>query len=285
MRYRFIQDNAAGFAVRTMCGVLQVRPAGYYAWLERKPTLRELRRLELIERIRVVHEQSRGTYGSPRVHRELVAQGTAVCENTVAKVMKQQQIRSKTKRRFVVTTDSDHTHAPARNLLNRQFDVPLPDQVWCADITFVPTRQGWLFVARVMDLCSRKIIGWSMGDHLRSELTCDALRMALERRRPKPGLMHHSDRGVQYACMAYQDLLTQNDLTCSMSRRGDCYDNAAMESFISTLKRELVHDEDYATHGQARQSIFEYIEVFYNRRRRHSAIGYVSPESFEASLN
>ena len=285
MRYRFIQDNAKRFAVRTMCRVLAVRAAGYYAWLQRKPTLRQHRRLELIERIRVVHEQSRGTYGSPRVHRELVATGVAVCENTVAKVMKQQQIRSKTGRRFVITTDSDHAHAPARNLLDRQFDVPLPNQVWCADITFVPTRQGWLFLALVMDLCSRKIVGWSMADHLRSELTCDALQMALRRRRPGHGLLHHSDRGVQYACAAYQDLLAEHDITCSMSRRGDCYDNAPMESFISTLKRELVHHEDYATREQARQSIFQFIEMFYNRRRRHSAIGFISPESFEASLN
>jgi transposase InsO family protein len=285
VRYRFIQNNAERFAVRAMCRVLKVKPAGYYAWLKRKPTLRDLRRLELIERIRCVHQQSRGTYGSPRVHRELVAQGTAVCENTVAKVMKQQQIRSKTRRRFVVTTDSDHGEAAAANLLDRQFNVPLPNQVWCADITFVPTRQGWLFLALVMDLCSCRIVGWSMADHLRSDLTCDALQMALRRRRPGRGLLHHSDRGIQYACGAYQDLLADHCITCSMSRRGDCYDNAAMESFIGTLKRELVHHEDYATHEQARQSIFEFIEGFYNRRRRHSAIGYQSPESFEASLN
>lgn len=285
MRYRFIQDNARHFAVRTMCRVLQVRPAGYYAWLGRKPTQRQVRRLTLIERIRTVHEQSRGTYGSPRVHRELAAIGVSVCENTVAKVMKQQQIRSKIKRRFVLTTDSNHTQAPAANLLDRQFDVPLPDRVWCSDITFVPTRKGWLFLALVMDLCSRKIVGWAMADHMRSELVCDALLMALRRRRPGPGLLHHSDRGVQYASGVYQDLLAKHGMICSMSRRGDCYDNAPTESVISTLKRELVHHEDYATHEQAKASIFEYIEVFYNRRRRHSAIGYLSPESFEASLN
>lgn len=285
MRYRFIEDNAGCFAVRTMCRVLKVKAAGYYAWLGRKPTLRALKRLELIEQIRGVHQESRGIYGSPRVHRELLDRGVKVCENTVAKVMKQQQIRSKIKRRFVVTTDSAHALAPAENLLDRQFDVALPDRVWCSDITFVPTDEGWLFVALVMDLCSRRIVGWAMADHLRSALTCDALRMALRRRRPGAGLLHHSDRGVQYACDAYQDLLKEHGMICSMSRRGDCYDNAPMESLMGTLKRELVHHERYATHEQARQSIFEFIEVFYNRRRRHSAIGYVSPESFEASLN
>jgi len=268
-----------------MCRVLQVKPSGYYAWLGRKPTRRQVSRLALIERIRTVHQQSRGTYGSPRVHRELAARGVSVCENTVAKVMKQQQIRSKIKRRFVLTTDSNHTQPPAANLLDRQFDVPLPDRVWCSDITFIPTRQGWLFLALVMDLCSRRIVGWAMADHMRSELVCDALQMALRRRRPGPGLLHHSDRGIQYASGVYQDLLAEHGMICSMSRRGDCYDNAPMESVISTIKRELVHHEDYATHEQAKASIFEYIEVFYNRRRRHSAIGYQSPESFEASLN
>jgi transposase InsO family protein len=268
-----------------MCRVLNLRPAGYYAWRGRKPTLRQVKRLELIEQIRDVHQQSRGTYGSPRVHRELAANGVSVCENTVAKVMKQQHIRSKTRRRYLVTTDSDHAQAPAANLLDRQFNVPLPDHVWCSDITFVPTDQGWLFLALVMDLCSRRIVGWAMADHLRSALTCDALRMALRRRQPGPGLLHHSDRGIQYACAEYQDLLSDHGMICSMSRRGDCYDNAAMESLIGTLKRELVHHEHYATHEQARQSIFNFIEVFYNRRRRHSAIGYQSPESFEASLN
>ena len=285
MRYRFIQQNTPRFAVRTMCRVLHVQPAGYYAWQKRKPTLQQLKRLQLIEQIRSVHQDSRGIYGSPRVHRELIDRGVKVCENTVAKVMKQQQIRSKTKRRFVVTTDSNHLQPPAANLLERRFDVPLRNRVWCSDITFVPTEQGWLFVALVMDLCSRKIVGWAMADHLRSELTCAALRMALRRRRPAPGLLHHSDRGVQYACCAYQDLLQEQGMICSMSRRGNCYDNAAMESLIGTLKRELVHHEHYATHEQAKRSIFEFIEVFYNRRRRHSAIGYLSPESFEASLN
>ena len=285
MRYRFIQENTPCFAVRTMCRVLAVKAAGYYAWLGRKPTLRQMKHLQLIEQIRSVHKDSRGIYGSPRVHRELLDRGVKVCENTVAKVMKQQQIRSKVKRRFVVTTDSAHALEPAQNLLDRRFTVALPNRVWCSDITFVATDEGWLFVALVMDLCSRRIVGWAMADHLRSQLTQDALRMAVARRGPRPGLLHHSDRGVQYACCAYQDLLKEQGMTCSMSRRGDCYDNAPMESLMGTLKRELVHHERYATQQQARQSIFEFIEVFYNRRRRHSAIGYQSPESFEASLN
>lgn len=200
--------------------------------------------------------------------------------------MKRAGIRSKVTRRFVVrTTDSDHGHPVATNRLDRQFEQQLPDRAWAADITYVPTDQGWLYLAAVMDLCSRKIVGWAMADHLRADLCTEALRMALARRRPRPGLLHHSDRGVQYACDAYQALLSHHGLTCSMSRRGDCYDNAPMESFFGSFKTELVHHEHYATRQAARQSIFEYVEVFYNRKRRHSSLGYLSPEQFEASLN
>jgi putative transposase len=286
MRYRFIHNHTRQFPVRLMCQVLAVVVAGYYAWRQRKPAQRAVRRLQLIEQIRDVHEQSHGTYGSPRTHRELVARGVTVCENTVAKVMKQEQIRSKVKRRFVgATTDSNHDHPVADNLLDRNFQPAQLDQVWAADLTYIPTEQGWLYLAVVMDLCSRRIVGWAMADHLRADLTCDALHMAIERRRPGPNLLHHSDRGVQYACRQYQALLAEQVMTCSMSRKGNCYDNAPVESFFGTLKRELVHHERYATHEQAKASIFEFIEMFYNRRRRHSAIGYQSPESFEAGLN
>jgi putative transposase len=203
--------------------------------------------------------------------------------------MKQAGIRSKTAKRFVVhTTDSNHEHPVASNTLERRFDVQewqRPNQAWCTDITCVWTKEGWLYLAAVMDLCSRRIVGWAMADHLRAELCIDALTMALEDRAPGPGLLHHSDRGVQYACDAYQSLLEKQGIKCSMSRTGNCYDNAAMESFFGILKRELVHQESYDTHEQARASIFEYVEVFYNRQRKHSTLGYLSPVEFEASIN
>jgi putative transposase len=216
--------------------------------------------------------------------------GVKVCRNTVAKLMKKAGIASKVRRRFAVrTTDSRHDHPVAVNVLERRFDVDAwqkPDQAWCTDITCVwTTDQGWLYLAAVMDLCSRRIVGWAMADHLRAELCLDALGMALEQRRPGQGLLHHSDRGVQYACEAYQSLLEERGITCSMSGVGNCYDNAAMESFFGTLKTELVYHERYATHEQARRSIFEYVEVFYNRQRRHSALGYRSPVAFEAVRN
>ena len=209
-----------------------------------------------------------------------------VSEDTVAKYMRQAGIAARSRRRFRVrTTDSGHDNPVADNVLARQFAAPAPDATWCCDITYVPTGEGWLYLAAVLDLCSRRVVGWAMADHLRAELCLDALSMAVERRRPGPGLLHHSDRGVQYACDAYRALLARHGMTASMSRRGDCHDNAVMESFFGTLKTELVHHERYATREQARRSIFEYVEVFYNRRRRHSAIGYVSPDQFEAAFN
>src|SRR5258705_388094 len=234
------------------------------------------------------HGDSRGTYGSPRIHAELDAAGVAVCENTVAKVMRAEGVRSITARKFRCrTTDSAHAHPIADNVLNRDFAAAAPDRKWAADISYVETDQGWLYVAVVIDLCTRRIAGWAMADHLRAELCTDALSMALGRRNPKAdaGLVHHSDRGCQYACGAYRELLEARAITCSMSRRGDCYDNALAQSFWGTLKRELVHPQHYATRAQATASIFEWIECWYNRKRRHSALGYKSPEEFEAALN
>jgi putative transposase len=271
-----------------MCDILQVSRSGYYAWKKRQGRprgARQKRQEQLAERIRQVHQESRGTYGSPRVHRELLAQGQKVCENTVAKVMKRQGIRSIVRRRFKVkTTDSSHAHPVAPNALERNFDQKRPDQVWAADITYVATEEGWLYLACVIDLCSRKVVGWAMDDHLKADLCIDALKMALWRRKHPQGLMHHSDRGVQYACWDYQQLLEEHGIECSMSGKGDCYDNAVMESFFKTLKVELVYHQRYKTKEQAKGSIFEYMEVFYNRKRRHSSLGYVSPEEFEASL-
>jgi transposase InsO family protein len=269
-----------------MCHVLQVSRSGYYAWRRRAPSATAQWRAELTEQIRQVHRTSREVYGAPRVHRELLAAEVRCSRKTVAKLMRRAGIRSKMRRRFVVrTTDSRHAHPIAKNRLNRLFEQAQPDQVWAADITYIPTGEGWLYLAALIDLCSRKIVGWATGDSLAAELSCQALRMALLHRRPKATVLHHSDRGVQYACDEYQQLLTDHGLTPSMSRKGNCYDNAVIESFFGTLKTELVHHEQYATHEAARQSLFEYIEVFYNRRRRHSALDYVSPAEYEARLS
>ena len=288
MKFTRIQDELGEYPVEACCEVLQVGRSGYYAWQARRrqPGAGEVRRRELTAQIRVVHEQSRGVYGSPRIHQALIHSGRKVCRNTVAKLMKQQEIRAKTKKKFVPrTTDSDHDRPVAANRLQRQFKAELPDQKWAADLTYVPTDEGWLYLAGVIDLCTRKIVGWSMADHMRTDLVSDALNMAIARRRPGDGLLHHSDRGSQYASEAYQSLLQRHGMEVSMSNRGDCWDNAAMESFWATLKTELIHQEHYATREQARAAIFEYIEVFYNRQRLHSSLGFKSPEAFEASLN
>jgi putative transposase len=286
VRFAWIQQHAKEFAVTVMCDVLNVSDSGYYAALGRKPSRRQERRAELVAQIRAAHEESKRIYGSPRVYIELKEQGVDVCLNTVAKYMRQEQIRSKVKRPFrLLTTDSDHPFPVAANLLDREFEAAAPDRKWCCDITHVATDEGTLYVAVVIDCCSRRIVGWEMADHLRAGLCLEALRMALERRRPPAGLLHHSDRGVQYACHAYREFMERAGMVASMSRTGNCYDNALMESFFATLKGELVHHEHYATRAAARSSIFRYIEIFYNRRRRHSAIGYRSPEQFEASLN
>lgn len=287
MKFAFIKEHlAAEFPVDVSCDVLEVSRSGYYAWLGRPSSTRAKRREELAVRIQQVHEQNRRVYGSPRVCRALNAQGVRVCQNTVADIMKERQIRAKSRRKFTPrTTDSRHRQPVADNVLDRQFDASLPNRKWAADITYVPTDEGWLYLAAVIDLCSRKIVGWSMADHMRTDLVSDALTMAIARRRPGEGLLHHSDRGVQYASEDYMYLLQSNNMVVSMSGKGDCWDNAAMESFWATLKTELVHHEHYATREQARRSIFEYIEVFYNRIRLHSSLGYQSPEAFETSLN
>jgi putative transposase len=286
VKYDFIESGLAQYAVTTCCRVLGVSRAGYYQSRQRPPSARARRIEELAVKIAAVHQENRRVYGSPRVCQALLAQGESVCENTVAKVMKARQIRAKTKKKFVPrTTDSAHDQPVAGNLLDRQFTATLPNQKWVVDITYIPTDEGWLYLAGVMDLCSRKIVGWSMQEHMQTELVTQAMKMAIVHRRPGKGLLHHSDRGVQYASEDYRHLLNQHGIQSSMSGKGDCWDNACAESFWSTLKTELVNHERYATREQARQSIFEYIEVFYNRKRLHSALGYLSPEAFEAGLN
>jgi putative transposase len=287
VRYAFIRDELAGaFPLGAACAALGVSRGGYYAWLGRRPSARAARRAELAEKVEAVHAANRRVYGSPRVHAALVAQGERVCENTVARVMRDNGIRARPKRKFVPrTTDGRHAHPVAENVLGRQFAADLPDRKWAADITYVPTGEGWLYLAGVIDLCSRKVVGWSMADHMETGLVADALSMALARRAPAAGLLHHSDRGAQYASEDYQRLLAEHGIGVSMSGRGDCWDNAVMESFWGTLKAELVNHERYATRAEARASIFEYVEVFYNRQRLHSSLGYTSPEAFEASLS
>jgi putative transposase len=284
MRFNFIQQHRRRWPVRLMCKLLQVSPGGFYR--KRPPSARQKRAAELTEKIRGVHQRSRQTYGSPRVTVELKQQGIAVCENTVAKLMKKAAIAGKIKRRFVPqTTDSAHRHPIAANRLEQNFAAAAPNEKWSCDITYIPIAGGWLYLAVVLDLFSRRVVGWSMQEHLRSELVSEALQMALDARRPGPGLLHHSDRGVQYACEDYQRLLAERGITCSMSRCGNCYDNAVVESFFGTLKREFVHQQRWETAAQARSALFEWIEVFYNRQRRHSSLGYLSPETFEARIN
>jgi transposase InsO family protein len=265
-----------------MCDVLHVSRSGYYAWVDRPVSHRSQQRELLLSEIEEIHhERKKDVYGSPRVHEELKARGKRYNVKTVARIMRENGIKSKTAKKFKVTTDSRHRRPVAENVLNRDFEVQQANQVWLADITYVWTREGWLYLAAVEDLYSRKVVGWSMSKRLTRCLVTDALEMAIDRRFPGEGLMHHSDRGSQYASEDYQRLLSKHGITCSMSRKGDCYDNAPMESFFATLKKELIHYEDYETREEARQSIFEYIEVFYNRIRRHSALDYKSPDEFE----
>ena len=267
-----------------MCHVLEVSRAGYYAWLGRSESPRAVRLAKVVQTIAQVHRESRQTYGSPRVHRALQAKGVACCENTVAKLMRRAGIRAATVRRFVVrTTDSRHGHAIAENTLDRRFEPGEPDRVWVGDITYIATGEGWLYLAVMLDVGSRRVVGWATADHLRSELVERALSNALKHRRPTGRVLHHSDRGVQYACDDYQELLRAQGLEISMSRKGNCWDNAVMESFFGTLKQELVHRETYGNREEARRSLFEYIEVFYNRQRLHSTLGYLSPAQYEES--
>jgi putative transposase len=271
--------------VSWMCEALEVSESGYHAWAVRPASEVQKRHTELVAVIAAVHAEVKGRYGSPRMTAELNARGYACSENTVAKLMKLHGIRAKAPRRFVRTTDSRHDLPVFENRLDRDFDPEGPNESWCADITYIPTAEGWLYLAVVEDLFSRMIVGWSMDETMTSRLVADALGMALARRRPTAGLLAHSDRGSQYASEHYQRLLAEEGIVCSMSGVAQCWDNAPVESFFASLKRELVHDEKYTTRGQAKASIFEFIETFYNRVRRHSSLGFVSPVEFERAHN
>jgi transposase InsO family protein len=265
-----------------MCRALKVMRSGFYAWVKRKPSARQIRQQKLLVKIQQIDREHDGRYGSPRVCRALQIDGEHVSRNTVARLMRSAKIRAKTRRRFFPrTTDSRHAQPVADNLLDRDFTASAPNQKWLADITYVDTDEGWLFCAAVLDCYSRRIVGWAMSEAMPTDLVSDALKMALLQRQPGGDLLHHSDRGSQYASDEYQSLLARHGISVSMSHTGNCYDNAMMESFWATLKTELVHQQEYRTREQARQSIFEYIEVYYNRKRLHSSLGYVSPEQFE----
>ena len=283
MRFGFIQTEKATYPVRVLCRTLQVSTSGFYAWCRRGLSLRAQEDAALKVEIRAAHAASRKTYGSPRIHEDLKADGQHVGRRRVARLMREEGIEGQRKRRFRTTTDSRHSHPVAANQLNRNFTASAPNKIWVTDITYIWTREGWMYLAAILDLFSRRVVGWSMDSRIDQTLALDALGMALRTRRPEPGLLHHSDRGVQYAGGDYQTQLRENGIVCSMSRKGDCWDNAVAESFFSTLKAELIHRTDYVTRSQARASVFEYIETFYNPRRRHSALGYLSPVQHEAA--
>ena len=279
MKYEFMEEHRGRFRLKSMCKVLKVSRSGYYAWKSRTPSKRQRVNDELLDHIRDVHSNSRKLYGSPRITAELNDEGIGCGKNRVARIMKDNGIRATMSRsRFRRTTNSRHPYALAANLL---IECGQTERVWAADMTYVSTAEGWLYVAAVMNVKSRKIIGLSMGERLSQDLASAALKDAVQRQKPPEGLIHHSDRGRQYASYAYQALLKDNGITASMSRPGNCYDNAYMESFFGTLKTELVHGQRYRHRQDARLSIFEYVMMFYNRRRRHSALGYKSPEQYE----
>ena len=281
MRFAFIAVEKACFPVRLLCRVLGVSRAGFYVWQDRAPSPHARADERLGLEIAAIHAESRQRYGSPRVHAELGARGHRISRKRVARLMRQRGLAGRRRRRFRATTDSRHTFPVACNVLARQFAQPTPDVAWVTDITYIATGEGWLYLAVILDLCSRVVVGWALSERITRKLTLDALDMALVRRRPLHGLLHHSDRGSQYASGDYQAALAAEGIVCSMSRRGNCWDNAVAESFFATIKVELVHDAAWATRAAAHAELFEYIEVFYNGQRRHSSLGYLTPRAFE----
>lgn len=284
MKYAFIKDNIQYFSVLRMCSLMGVSRSGYYDWQGRPPSNRTMKNQQLGVKVKDIFEQNRHVYGTRRIREELIKEGETVGRDRIKRLMNQQDLKCKTKKKFKVTTDSNHNYPVAPNLLNRQFDVQGPDQVYVGDITYIPTVEGWLYLAVFIDLFSRAVVGWSMSERIKADLTCGSLLMAIWKRKPPKGLMVHSDRGSQYASGKFQDVLDENGFVCSMSRKGDCWDNAPAESFFHTLKTELVHHCRFQTREEAKQTIFEYIEVFYNRQRAHSSIGYISPMEYEGQV-
>jgi len=281
MKHVFMRDHRGAFPVDLMCRSLGVGSSGFYAWLKRPESPRRRDNLRLLTEIKAVYKKSRKTYGSPRIYVELNETGHTCSRYRVARLMRQHGIVSKHKKKFRVTTNSVHSFPIAENLLQRRFNVSRPSQCWVSDITYIPTLEGWLYLAVTLDLFHRKVIGWSMGRWITRQLAIDALNMAIKNGCFESGLIHHSDRGVQYASNEFRALLKTNAIQCSMSRKGEYWDNAVAESFFHTLKVELIQVKTYNTRQEAKTAIFEYIEVFYNRQRRHSYLGYLSPDEYE----
>ncbi len=284
MKYRFVKAHRDKFPVSLICRMLDISRSGYYAWMNRPECRHACEDKQLMVEITRIYLNNRKIYGSPRIHDELRKREIRCGRKRVARLMREGGLRSVTRRKFKATTDSKHKYPVADSVLNRRFEQEAQNKVWVADITFIWTREGWLYLAALMDLFSRMIVGWAMDERITRKLAICALKMAVGRRKPVGvELLHHSDRGSQYASGEYQKVLAANEMRCSMSRRGNCYDNSPMESFFGTLKKELVYLKDYRTREEARQSIFEYIEVFYNRKRSHSSLGNQSPSEFEGS--
>jgi len=281
VRYRFIQQQEGRFPITALCRALQTSRSGYSAWKKRSPSRRSQQEQEILVRIQAVHRESRGTYGSPRIYQELHDIGINCSRNRVARVMRKYQVNARPQLRYIVTTDSNHSQPIAPNRLEQQFTVDQPNTHWSADITYLWTGEGWLYLAVVMDLYSRRVISWSLRESLDRSLVTGPLESALLQRTPGVGLICHSDRGSQYASGDYQQLLSKVGALCSMSRKGNCCDNAPVESFFASLKKELIHRCTFATREEARSAVFEWIAVWYNRKRRHSTLGYLSPEQFE----
>lgn len=281
MKYLFIQEHSKEHAIVRLCEALEVSESGFYDWLDREPSKRELENIRLVRLIEEFHKGSGEIYGSPKIHADLVDEGETLSKNKVARLMQKHGIQSKLRRKFVITTDSKSTYSPAPDLLGRDFEVDKPNKCWVSDTTFIPTRQGWIYLAIILDLYSRAVVGWSMSNKNDAQLVSDALRNAVMCRRPKPGLILHSDQGSTYASGKYQTLINEYKMVCSMARKGECLDNAVAESFFGSLKNEWVYHEDYKTRAEARQSVFRYIEVFYNRKRRHAFLDYKAPFEFE----
>lgn len=281
MKCRFVQAEKAEYPVTLMCDVLSLKRSTYYRWCERKPSARECENKDLLVAIKAEFERGRGTYGSPRVHASLAAQGHGVGLNRVARIMRENGLSVRPRRGFrCTTTQRDPAHAVAPNVLDRNFTATAVNEKWVTDVTFVPTDEGWLYLATVLDLYNRECVGWAMGKSNDQELTARALMMAIDAQQPLEGLVHHSDRGSTYTAHDYRKLLADNGIECSMSRKGDCWDNAVAESWFSTLKKDLVHRTSFASRREAAAAIFEYIEVFYNRIRLHSKLGYQTPIGF-----
>jgi len=285
MKYQFMKIHRSEFSVKKMSQILKISKSGYYKWGNKKLSKREKENDMLLNQIKDIYADNKGRYGSPRITKELRKTGKRYGKNRITMLMRKNNIMAKTKRKFKITTNSKHNYPAAPNILKQDFTAAGINQKWVSDITYIYTKEGWLYLAGILDLCSKKIVGWSMGCRLTRDLSIKALEQALKRRNIDGDLILHSDRGIQYSCHDYTDLIADNCLVQSMSGKGNCYDNAAMESFFKTLKTELVHWERYATRDEAKKSVFEYIEVYYNRKRMHSSIGYMNPVEFENSLN